>query len=961
MSDWDTSEELMYRYAVGIDLGTTNSAVAYVDLENTPPPPEPPRIRVFNIPQLVTAGEVGRRSLLPSFLYLPGKYDLPQGAAALPWDPQRPYIVGEFAREQGALVPGRLVSSAKSWLCHGSVDREAPILPWGAGDDVPKVSPVEASARYLQHIREAWNHGMARGRDECLLEEQLVVLTVPASFDEVARELTVEAASKAGLRRVILLEEPLAAFYSWLARHVDRWEERMAADQIVLVCDVGGGTTDFSIIAVRRGEKGLRFDRLAVGDHLMLGGDNMDLTLARYLEMELMGAPGKLDVKRWHQLTHGCRRAKETLLAEDSSEEHVDVTVMGTGRRLIADTLKGTLTRSQVEEWILDGFFPEVDFLENPQTSQKKGITEFGLPYVQDPAVTKHLSSFWRRHESLIIDETGRKRPHPDFILFNGGALIPASVRERIRRVLGRWFEDRTGEGWRPRELENPHPDLAVAFGAAYYAMVRLGVGVRVGAGTPRTYYVEVAGPESGIDECVRAAVCLIPRGTEEGYEGLLESPTFEVLTNRPATFQVLSSHTRLGDKQGDMVHLSDEEITVLPPIRTALRYGKKSAPQRLPVQIGMKLTEVGTLELWCQSLKTPHRWQLRFDVRQQGDEPCLLHQGIAETVEEKVLEEAKARIVSTFQKGASGSGSSPEKLVKTLVEALDMPKHQWATPVIRSFADVLIQCREGRTMSPEHEARWWNLTGYCLRPGYGDPVDEWRMREVWKLYPKGVCHHRQTQCRLEWWIFWRRVAGGLNAGKQWHIYQQLAPALLGSEKKKKGKKKAASRLSPQEQTEAWMTLGNFERLPVETKEVLGRRVLARVLVKKPRPQDLWTLTRLGARQPFYGPVDRVVLPETVSDWIGEILNVHPVATDALAHVVVHLARKTGDRARDISPALIDRILRWLDPLEETRNRFRDLLSNPESPFQRDEESWLFGETLPLGLKLADEKSRTSA
>lgn len=956
------SEHVPSRYVVGIDLGTTNSAVAYVDRRTVPDGTRSAAIKIFSVPQLVAAGETARRALLPSFLYLPGPYDLPSGATALPWDPARPYVVGEFAREQGALVPGRLVSSAKSWLCHAAVDREAPILPWGAPKDVPKVSPVDASARYLQHMREAWNHVMARGPDdeENLLEEQLVILTVPASFDEVARELTVEAAGRAGLKKVILLEEPLAAFYAWLAAHEDDWDARMRPQNLVLVCDVGGGTTDFTVIAVREGRAGLRFDRLAVGDHLMLGGDNMDLTLARRLEMALVGGPGKLDAQRWHQLCHGCRRAKEGLLSETTLKDRFDVTVMGTGGKLIAGTLKGTLTRDDVFQWILEGFFPQTAFHEEPQEGRRSGITEFGLPYVQDPSVTRHLASFWRRHEPILREQTGRTEPYPEFVLFNGGALSPAEIRRRLRHVLGEWFEGRAGSGWVPEELENPNPDLAVAVGAAYYGLVRSGTGVRVGAGTPRTYYVQVGSEETPAEEPeALRAVCLIPRGTEEGFESVLESPTFAVLTNQPANFQIYSSHTRLRDRQGDVVSLRPEEVSELPPIRTALRFGKRATAQKLPVQIAMKLTEVGTLELWCRSLQTPHQWRLRFDVRRDPQATPSPAEALAETVEEALLEKAKERLGAAFRKADAPTGSqvSPERLVKDLADILEMPRHKWSTSLIRALADVLLEHRDGRALSAQHEARWLNLLGWCLRPGYGDPVDEWRIQEVWKLYPQGVLFPRQVQCRVEWWIFWRRTAGGLSAGRQGHIAQQILPALLAEDGKKKVKKKSTVKLLPQEIPEVWMALANFERLAAEVKESLGRAVLARVLGRRPKPQDLWVLTRLGARRPFYGPVDRVVPADTVAAWIAAVLDAHEAATEPVAQMVVHLARKTGDRARDVPEELMERISRWLDGLGSEAEACRERLRNPESALRPDEESWLFGDSLPVGLSLLTQDS----
>ena len=345
------------RYVIGIDLGTTNSAVAYVDLEVGAGGSRPPA-RVFPVPQLVAPGEVASRPMLPSFLYLPGTHELPPGSSALPWDGARRYLVGQLALEQGARVPGRLVASAKSWLSHAAVDRTAPILPWGAPAEVARVSPVEASRRYLEHIREAWDATMAHGRAEDMFARQSIVLTVPASFDEVARELTMRAAEEAGLPHAVLLEEPLAAFYAWLAGHEADWQSQLREGQLILVCDVGGGTTDFTIVGVRRGEAGLRFDRLAVGEHLMLGGDNMDMALGRFVEARLLGQPGKLDTQRWQQLVYACRRAKETLLGDDSPID-VDVTVLGSSGRVIGGALSGKLTRDEALNLLVDGFFPD--------------------------------------------------------------------------------------------------------------------------------------------------------------------------------------------------------------------------------------------------------------------------------------------------------------------------------------------------------------------------------------------------------------------------------------------------------------------------------------------------------------------------------------------------------------------------------------------------------------------------
>lgn len=947
-------EELAYRYIVGIDLGTTNSAVAYVDLSRKEA--DRRRIHFLDIAQLVAPGEVGRRPILPSFLYLPGPYELPQESIELPWARQRSYAVGEFAREQGAVVPGRLVSSAKSWLCHAGVDRTRPILPWGAGADVQKVSPVEASSRYLQHIREVWNETRSLGRDAHRLEQQLIILTVPASFDEVARELTVAAAREAGLPRVVLVEEPLAAFYAWLSRHEADWREQMAPGQIILVCDVGGGTTDFTIVAIREGERGLRFDRLAVGDHLMLGGDNMDLALARHIEMKLLGQPGKLDSKRWHQLWHQCRKAKELLLGEEATAPaKFDITVMGTGGKLIADTLKSTLSREQVREMILDGFFPHGPLQDAPEGGRRKGLTEWGLPYVQDAAVTRHLEAFWRRFEQLLRDETGRTKLFPDFLLFNGGALTPSSIRQRILEVVKDWFERDAADGWAPVELENPRPELAVAIGAAYYGLVRLGEGVRIGAGSPRAFYVGVAAEgESETDGGQGPqVVCVVPRGTEEGFNARLEQPAFQVLTNQPVAFQLYSSSTRLGDHSGEVLALGEDEYSLLPPIRTVLRFGRKGAAQPLPVRLAVRLTEIGTLELWCESQQTPHRWQLQFDVRRQGEtEPSAAAPAPGETLDAGLIEQAQQTIADTFRVGEAGLRHSPERLVKSLTELLECGKEKWSTALIRKLADTLLEVRDGRAVTHQHEARWLNLLGFCLRPGFGDPVDEWRLKEVWKLYPQGLYFQRQAQNRSEWWIFWRRVAAGLSAGQQWHIYQQLSPALQPEQgKKKKGGSKATRNLAPQEELEVWMMLANFERLPAEVKGQLGDLLLPNIVRGKARSQELWALGRLGARIPFHGPLDQVLPAGRASDWLDQLLASRLPAAEPLARTFIQLARLTGDRERDVAAEKRDYVAGWLRQLPQGE-RLADALMHPETALQSQEQDWVFGESLPTGLVL---------
>lgn len=945
MADFEPAQS--FRYVIGIDLGTTNSALAYVRLADAGETPDR-RIRFLEIPQQVAEGEVAPRSLLPSFLYLPGSYELAPGSPELPWDTERNDIVGEFAREQGALVPGRLVASAKSWLAHGGVDRTSPILPWGEGSVDQKVSPVEASARYLQHLRESWDALMARGEEENALEHQMVVITVPASFDEIARELTVAAARQAGIPRFVLLEEPLAAFYAWISRHERTWQTRVKTGQIILVCDVGGGTSDFTMVAVREGGESLAFDRLAVGDHLILGGDNMDLALARSLEIRLLGKPGKLDARRWHNLCHQCRKAKEILLRDRGREPAVDISLIGSGGRLIGDTLKTRLTREEVAQIVVDGFFPFTGLEDLPREERRTGLTEWGLPYVQDAAIPRHLAAFWQKYRDLLRKETNRDVVYPDFLLFNGGAFGSDAIRNRLLRVVESWFRTVAEPGYHLKELENPYPDLAVAVGAAYYGLVRVGEGVRVGSGSPRSYYVEVAAETPFADKEGPVAVCLVPRGSDEGFETSLKSPSFEVKTNQPVSFQLFSSSTRLGDRLGDIVVLSEEEVTRIPPVRTVLRYGRRAGARNLPVRLAVRLTAVGTLELWCESQQSPHRWQLQFDVRREVDSREA--ESPEETLEQALIDEAWGRIRSVFDRDAPAARTAPEALVKSLEDTLGVGRQKWSLPLARKLADTLLETREGRSLSPQHEGRWLNLLGFCLRPGFGDPADEWRMNEAWKSYLQGMVFPNRASSRLEFWIYLRRVAGGLSAGRQLQVFQELSVPLLGV-KKTPGRLKFPKRLNPQEETELWMTLASCERLAVEDKVALGRLLLEKIQ-KKTRPQDLWALSRLGARVPLYGPLNRVVGGKEAALWLHSLFSLGPSPREALGLTLVQLARFTGDRGRDVPEEDRNKVLAWLEETAQPEH-LRELLMNRESVLTRQDQDWMFGETLPAGLALA--------
>jgi molecular chaperone DnaK (HSP70) len=599
------------RFVIGIDLGTTNSTLAYVDTAEGDAAP----IRQLEIPQVVAAGETAPRPTLPSFLYLPGAGEQPSGAMRLPWAPDRDYAIGEFARSFGSLAPTRLVSSAKSWLCHPGVDRRAPILPWKAPETTRHVSPLEASRLYLQHLAEAWNHQMAANVPAARFDLQEVVLTVPASFDAAARELTVEAARAAGLVHLTLLEEPQAAFYAWLDAHRETWRKLIKVGELILVADVGGGTTDFTLIEVGSEDGNLALTRLAVGDHILLGGDNMDLTLAHHAARQFAEKGVKLDAGQMLLLTHSCRRAKEQLLS-DPKLASAPVTVLGRGSKVIGGTLQTELSRADVETVLVDGFFPEVPADAQPARSRMMGLTELGLPYAADPAITRHLAAFLNRQAESL---KGRESALPAAVLFNGGVFRSETLKERLSHVIDGWSAA-AGQGGRTRQLTGNDLDLAVSRGAAYYGLVRRGKGVRIRGGTARAYYigVETALPAVPGATAPIKALCVAPFGMEEGTEADVPGQEFGLVVGEPVEFRFLGSTVRRDDGPGTLVEDWTDTIDELDPVAATLEARGQSPGRVVPVHLHARVTELGLLELSCRSRDGNESWKLEFNVRER-------------------------------------------------------------------------------------------------------------------------------------------------------------------------------------------------------------------------------------------------------------------------------------------------------------------------------------------------------
>ncbi|WP_144157992.1 Hsp70 family protein [Paraburkholderia sp. BCC1885] len=606
------------RYSIGIDLGTTHCALSYVDFAGSDG--DKVAQHVLPITQLTAPATIDDLPLLPSFLYLPHPDELAPLDLGLPWTGERNFAVGEMARSRGAGTPIRLVSSAKSWLCHPGVDRRAAILPNDAPPEVARVSPLESSVRYLTHLREAWDHA----HPEAPFGEQEITVTIPASFDPAARELTAEAAQAAGYTGMTLLEEPQAALYSWIQKSDGQWRKQVRVGDIILVVDVGGGTTDLSLIAVIEREGNLELHRVAVGEHILLGGDNMDLALAHVVARKLAAQGTQPDPWQLRALTYACRAAKETLLT-DPAADTVPLVVPSRGSRLIGGSIRTELTRAELTQTILEGFFPQVDSAARPLSRARAALTQLGLPYAQDAAVTRYLAAFLGRQVAALAELDGLQNTqpeaasflHPTAVLFNGGVFKSPLLVERIMHTLNGWL---AAEGAAPaRLLEGADLDLAVARGAAYYGYVKRGQGVRIRGGIARAFYiaVESAMPAvPGLEPPVQA-LCVAPFGMEEGSDAELPAQEFGLVVGEPVHFRFFGSSVRRQDQVGTLLdYWSPEELQELDEIEATLPPEGRSPGEIVAVKLHARVTEAGTLELEAIPRGTGERWKVEFDVR---------------------------------------------------------------------------------------------------------------------------------------------------------------------------------------------------------------------------------------------------------------------------------------------------------------------------------------------------------
>lgn len=910
------------QYLVGIDLGTTHTVVAYAPIGK-----KNADISLFPITQLVAPGEVAERSLLPSVRYHLASGELTEDDRSFSPSGTTVAVIGTAARVLGAKTQGRLVSSAKSWLSHPSADASAEILPWGSDASVDKVSPLHASASYLAHVRGVWNQQFT----DAPLEAQDIVITVPASFDEGARSLTLEAARLAGIKHCRLLEEPQAVCYDWLRRHQNTLTSELSDVKLLLVCDVGGGTTDLTLIKVKQQQQP-ELSRVGVGDHLMLGGDNIDLTLAHIAESRINGGPGKLSTADLSQLIEQCRQAKETLL-QDQAPESCKVTLLGGGARLIGGVRSTELSREEVRNVALDGFFPLSKLDELPQ-KKRSGVVEFGLPYAAEPAVSKHIAEFLQHHRNISREAADNELGIPDALLLNGGVFRSKTISARALALLNHWRNDDK----QVKLLDNIHPELAVAYGAVSYAQARRHQQLKIGGGAARSYFLLI---DTQVQDA-QQGICILPRDTEEGSEIVLQSREFALRLGQPVRFHLASLTGDSDFKPGDLTAIDLERFHSLPPLAVAFTQGQENAKE-IKVQLAVALTEVGTLKLQCIAAEDPQqRWDVEFQIRTQRGQSQAQTAGLPNN-----FNQAAEQIRLIYGNKSKKVDPKQVKNLRATLEKLLGPRQQWQTPLLRELFTVLLEGSKNRKRSENHERIWLSLTGFCLRPGFGSPLDDWRVEQLWKLYPQAVQYVNATQHWTEWWTLWRRVAGGLEQEAQEKIFIDLSKYLNPASARQGNNSKQAKQRGYDDMVRLAAVL---ERLSAAHKIQLGEWLLKRLQKANEPEQTWWAVGRLGARILFHGSDHHVLPPDVVHSWLQQILTVDWKKKPQAGFAATLICRMSGDRSRDIDAELRLQVLQKLEHSKAPASWL--LLVTKVKQLDEKEEKQIFGEALPPGLKL---------
>ncbi len=944
-------------FSIGIDLGTTNSALAYTRLTDDHSLSE-----TFHPRQWESLTSVSEASTLPSFLYLPTESE----AERVRLDPGADrWMVGLLARKQAAETPGRVVHSAKSWLCHHAVDRSADFLPWGSDvlPETDKISPLRASALILATLKTAWNQHFADLGPQGAFDAQQITITVPASFDAAAQKLTLEAARLAGYpEQVQLIEEPQATFYRWMEFQsattggLKSELDLEARGQQVLVVDIGGGTTDFSLFQVSQEAERPRIERTAVSDHILLGGDNVDLALGHMVQARLEGQGHEIGGNQWPFLVARCRDPKEHVLnTEGPEDETFTVSVPGRGASLLASTFTERLSRRDILALLLDGFFPQCPSDAQPESSDV-ALKEWGLPYASDSAVTRYLAEFLR------------DRPRIDAVLFNGGTLYPRVLRDRLRDLIASWQD-----GDSPVVLENAEPDLAVARGAAHYGWLTTREQIQIEAGAARSLYLEVQQQTGKAGQRSLVFVCILPRGTALEKEVTVEQEGLRLRVDQPVRFQTHYATRRGRDRAGDVVTPKRGEFHSLPPLQTVARLSQDTSQKppggHVPVRLRTKMNALGLLQVSCESLweDLDTRWPLDFNLRAvtvgTADRLTENERAGGETtvagdpgVDSERLN-ASLQILQRQFKAAPADSSKPAKrsrnqaakaskvtpgrLFQALEAALQLAKQDWNWMLVRSLWPALEANAAGRGRSIEHEETWLSLAGYLLRPGYGAHLDDARVDSLWQILQKEGLAHPNKRVKLQEYILWRRLSGGLSRERQERLLRREWDLL-------------ASAKNPP--AELIRMAGAFERLSQERKRILIELFLPRSVdlldAGKSADSHLVALSLLLNRAPLYAGPEAVVPPE-LAEHAYEKLQIFDWTEPRHQQMVplfLRAARVVDNPYLDLPKPIRKKIAHQLEkaglPASKTVP-IRDY-----APLEKGDRAGLLGESLPSGILL---------
>ncbi|UDQ98658.1 Hsp70 family protein [Lentisphaerota bacterium WC36G] len=955
------------RYIIGIDLGTTNIAVSYIDTEKNYD------IQSFKIHQLINDNEITKNKLLPATYYAADANRVDSKSLKLPWEKNSTSAenknisnietIGLYALKQGSSEPARFVNSAKSWLCHAGVDRTKDILPWISREQSWAISPLKATAKYLEHIKNSWNYTFAKKKDThgdfCLFEKQQIIITVPASFDEGARELTIEAAKIAKFKNITLLEEPLAAFYSWLAKNNENYTEILHENAKILIADIGGGTTDFSLLEV---DSKNVLNRTVSGNHLLLGGDNIDMAIAQIIEQTL---PNKLSTNDWTTLCLRCREAKEQLLNNENLASS-DIVLFGRGSSIIGGMQKSSFSRIQLEKLLHDGFFIKLP-IDEKIPENKSALRSMNLPYEKDPAITRHLIKFLRnaykitaeRDEVLFSNlENSQQIVVPNFILFNGGTMIPNQLQNQITEMISSWSKTTSGDNNKQLTvLDAKDLNLAVAKGAAFYGLSRRGEAVQIKSGLTKAFYLNLAPSEN---HKKGKCLCVAPRGAEENQSFKISDNTFKAIANSNVQFPLVSSSSRLHDKVGDIVDFNEEEMSEVASLNAMLMFGNRAKNEQnksIKITIESTVSSSGVLAVTLISQESEHRWPLHFDVRvlsENNNESTIKSQTSDYIIDSNKIAKAQKVINDFF---TNDNQLQTKHLNKKLEEIFKLKRKDWSISLLRSLADILLEICF-KSIPAQNEKQYLNITGFCLRPGFGDVEDQLRLQKVWKLYYLPLKDANNPETLAEWWIFWRRVAAGLRGGHQRTLYQALIKELMP-----KGVYNNKFKNKLHAKTEMWRTLGSLELLTPEQKIGIVKVLLKRL--NKVGDFELWVLGRLGNRALFHAPVNNLLNTKQVEKIIIELLNIkmsqfnkkQNAKLDMLLFALAILAQKTSNRDIDIDVDIFDKIKDFIKVNalnSDDAQRYLELLKGATNSNDKlAQQSKTFGENLPIGLSLS--------